>query len=201
MTTEQQNQDSDHLATEGMSADDVALMFVSGYLRRCGIQHPDILRDLSHLSVARGKQLQKLTNGNEKCDQELLERSLEAAIDQVRGFHDQWSEEFWAGDGEQCQDGKQCCIVSLSRVLGDPAIMRPRDQLPTRMMVQLHSRTNVVIPAATPKPMRPNRTPRLIGPLRHRWWLQLACSALAVFGLGRFMSAGEAVGSSQSCIH
>ncbi|MDM4016809.1 hypothetical protein [Roseiconus lacunae] len=72
------------------SETDSALMAVAGYLRLCGIKHPDVLRDQSHRILAMvAKRLEATRDTGAAVDQSSLTvDAMSAAIDEVQRLHD-----------------------------------------------------------------------------------------------------------------
>ncbi|MEM6472976.1 MAG: hypothetical protein AAF802_25675 [Planctomycetota bacterium] len=162
---------------DGLSRNDRALIAVSVYLRRFGIEHPKVLHDISNKSVA----LAHCEGSKLEDENAFVEQCLSNALDQLSELYDHWSAEF------ATKDEASACLVGIHQFLADPAAFTTR---PIRHAGQLANRLErqnaVVIPVSPRRPMIRNTTPPIFALLRPSWWrdFSLACVA-AISGADR----------------
>ncbi|OYP33926.1 hypothetical protein [Rhodopirellula sp. MGV] len=156
--------------SEVQSATDNALMAVAGYLRLCGIQHPDVLRDQSHRILAMA-----IERGDEaRTNETLVSDALSVAIEEMQRIHDQVAFHSIGCQGVIDRDVvNQRCVLALSQVMKDPVLLRDGESQQDRSRAYGQRHAVTVLPKRNDRPMRHNGTPQLMPVLRPQWWVTM----------------------------
>ncbi|MCC9603574.1 hypothetical protein LOC67_23745 [Stieleria sp. JC731] len=168
-----------HINTAEQPSDqDSALMAVAGYLRLCGIQHPDVLRDQSH-------RILQIVSERE-CDAtkvSLVNSAMSVAIDEMQRIHDHVAQHSITPANLSERDVNNRCVLSFNQVMKDPSLLREGDDQyrRTRQYGERHAVT--VIPRRIDRPMRHNGTPELFPVLRPNWWVTMVNRSFEQVGL------------------